>query len=166
MNAWSQSAEHNTPLQENVARRWKNLEEGKEPRVWFKQLINDKTCEGRREEMRRGNRKGTKIDEIPHVRPADWLDYACFLHLRLDHVWERLCWPRGLMLNSNDNRRTQRRSPEENPEEPQPGGGVGGASNTNTFHSTLNNSALHLWTGHMTSNKAAPLRWTDNTRAL
>lgn len=166
MNAWSQSAGHNTPLRENVARGWKNQEDGKEWWVWFKQVINDNTCKDRREEMRRGNRKGTKIDEIPHVRPADWLDVASFfffLHLQLDHVKVKA----SLLAQRPDAKlQRQQENPEEKPEEPQPGGGVGGASNTNTFHSTLNNSALYLWAGRITSNKAAPLRWTDKTREL
>lgn len=53
----------------------------------------------------------------------------------------------------------QRRSPEE----PQSGGGVGAASDANTPHSPLNNSAPHLW---RTSGKAAPFRRADNTPAL
>lgn len=76
-----------------------------------------------------------------------WLTGVSFL-FQLDHVSVR-----ALLSQSSDAKQGwqqwQQENPEENseenPEEPWPGGGVGAASNTNTFHFALNYSALHLW---------------------
>lgn len=140
---------------EKIRRKEKRSDE-----IEFREFRNDKTRKDGGEEMRRAWKKRW----IPTC-PSCWLTgYGLFFFFLASPTWSRQgesvsAGPQAWRWPAMTAGEAQRRSPEE----PQPGGGVGAAADTNTPHSPLNNSAPHLWRA---SGKAAPCRRTDNTAAL